>query len=38
MMDDDDGVVNRRIRAKNTKKKNEHRVLLDGESIDDLDS
>lgn len=40
MMDDEDGVVNRRVKTKTTKKKNDHRVLLEGESlsIDDLDS
>lgn len=39
MMDEEDGVVNRRVRHKAVaKRKSEHRFLLPGESIDDLDS
>lgn len=38
MMDEDDGVINRREKNKNNKKKTDHRFLIQGDSIDDLDS
>lgn len=39
MMDDEDGVVNRRVRNKlPSKKKMDGRLLLRGESVDELDS
>lgn len=38
MMDDEDGVTNRRAGKKvNSKKRNESRLLLEGESTEDLD-
>lgn len=36
MMDEEDGVANRRGKTKIPKKKSEHRILLQAESIDDL--
>lgn len=37
MMDEEDGVVNRRLKTKFlTKKKNEHRVIIQSDSVDDL--
>lgn len=38
MMDDEDGVVNRRVKNKVGNKRKPDRSLLRGESIDDLDS
>jgi hypothetical protein len=39
MMDDEDGVINRRKKKPGSgKKKEDHRVLLEGESTDDPDS
>lgn len=38
MMDEDDGVVNRREKNKVNKKKSDVRFLIQGDSIDDLDS
>ncbi|XP_055914256.1 xenotropic and polytropic retrovirus receptor 1 [Eupeodes corollae] len=36
MMDEEDGVVNRRLKTKNNKKKSEPRFMLQGESTEDL--
>lgn len=38
MMDEDDGVINRRGKNKVSKKKSDIRFLIQGDSIDDLDS
>lgn len=38
MMDEDDGVINRRDKAKVSKKKSDQRFLIQGDSIDELDS
>ena len=37
MMDEEDGVMNRRTKSKSTKKKVDQRLLLHGESVDELD-
>lgn len=36
-MDDEDGVVNRRKKKGNLKKKSDPRLTLEGESTDDMD-
>lgn len=37
MMDDNDGVIHRRTKTKHGKKKSELRILLHGESIDEIE-